>query len=301
MRSLRKWGKRNEATQDTRSDLDALASLLQRWVEQAFPLEHRSKADLAGLVMIWWHLPQVVFGPGSKYEKSFDKERSELWRAGRMGDPPVKALTESLSRAAKRGVRERFLVVGVRLAIEQLASAATPQAVDRWRELADEELPASRLTGWTDEEFSAMQTSGGGGLTAEAHDAVVLARQEAKRVGDHDFDTAHLLLALTRQQGTVAVHALEKSGVDVARLQEDLESLIAERAPLQTDTKGRAVTRALQAAIEEVPFGAHVTTGHVLLGIMADSEGIAAAVLARLGLSPDIVRKQVKRSRARER
>jgi ATP-dependent Clp protease ATP-binding subunit ClpC len=145
-----------------------------------------------------------------------------------------------------------------------------------------------------------MQTDGGG-FSAQAHDAVALAREEAKRVGDHDFDTAHLLLALTRQQGTVAVHTLEKSGVDVARLQEDLESIITDRAPLHAGGRGRAVTRALQAAIEEVPFGARVTTGHVLLGVMADSEGIAAAVLARSGLSPDIVRKQVKRSRARER
>jgi len=301
MRLLTNWGKKYEETQNTRSDLDTLASLLQRWVEEAFPLEHRSKAELARLLVMWWELPQVLFGPRSKYKKSFDKEMGELLRAGRMGDPPVRALTESLSRAARRGVRERFLVVAARLAIDQLASAATPQAVDRWRDLADEELPLSALTAWTDEEFSAMQTSGGGGLTTQAQDAVVLARQEAKRVGDRDFDTAHLLLALTRQQGTVAVHALEKMGVDVARLQEDLESIIAERAPLHADGWGRAITRALQAAIDEVPFGAHVTTGHVLLGAMADHEGIAASVLAPLGLRLDHVRKQVKRSRALER
>jgi hypothetical protein len=301
LRSRPNWGKKNQETQDTRSDLDALVSLLQRWVDEAFPLEHRSKADLAGLLMIWLHLPQVIFGPRSKYEKIFEKEGSELHRAGRWGDPPVGALREALSRASKRGMRETFLVVATRLAIEQLASAATPQAVDRWRQLADEGLPLSALTAWTASEFSAMQSGGGGGLTEQAHDALALGSQEAKRVGDHDFDTAHLLLALTRQQGTVAVQTLERMGVDVARLRGDLESIIAERAPLQTNTKGRAVTRALSAAIDEVRFGARVTTGHVLLGIMADTEGVAASVLARLELSPDSVRKQVRKSRARER
>ena len=127
-------------------------------------------------------------------------------------------------------------------------------------------------------------------LSDEARELVTRAVRQAAEWGSADTDAEHLLWAVTQQPATRSL--LEQAGVDVDALAGQLEQLVphgqvasgdAEEAPPLTP----AAKRALLDAYRQAQQAGSATIGpqHVLLGIGANPDSVAARLLA--GALPD--------------
>jgi ATP-dependent Clp protease ATP-binding subunit ClpA len=172
-------------------------------------------------------------------------------------------------------------------------------------------------------------------FTSEARAAVVRTQDEARRLGQDRIGTEHLLLGVLGGADTVGARALAELGIDAERVREEAANATPATAPTRGDeealrtigidldevrraaeetfgpgaldrgTPGRAghipfrpeAKKALELALREaLRLGhKHIGTEHVLLGIVRDPDGAAAALLRGLGITADRVREAVLR------
>jgi ATP-dependent Clp protease ATP-binding subunit ClpC len=134
-------------------------------------------------------------------------------------------------------------------------------------------------------------------FTQRARRVLALAHQEAESADQGLIGTEHLLLGLLEEEGGVAGRVLRELGLESGRVREMISRLgtggrpKGERIELAPDTQ-----LVLEYALEEArKMGHHyVGTEHLLLGLTR-TEGAAAEVLKKLGITPDQVRRQVRR------
>jgi dihydroneopterin aldolase len=130
--------------------------------------------------------------------------------------------------------------------------------------------------------------------------AVVLACEEARGLGHRYIGTEHLLLGLLWEQKGVVARTLEALGVTPDKVREQVICVVGScvadaedyRRPLTPGAR-----KVLEVALEEALRLGHDYVGaeHILLGLVGESEGIAAQVLYKLGANPDGVHRQVVR------
>lgn len=125
------------------------------------------------------------------------------------------------------------------------------------------------------------------------------AGEEARNLGHNYIGTGHLLLGLLKEREEGAVRALEALNITPDQVRDQVIHTVGygadrgeRRRPLTPRTR-----RALElAAKEALHLGHdHVGAGDILLGLVRESDGIAAQVLYRLGAEPDGVRREVAR------
>ena len=136
-------------------------------------------------------------------------------------------------------------------------------------------------------------------LSVRALRALAIANQEAQRFNHEYVGTEHILLGLVQQGSGICVEILEKLlNVDLQQIYQAVKKLL-KCGPLSAATGQLALTpranKAVQYAIEEMKtFGqARVLTGHLLLGLMREQDGVAAQVLMNLGLRLEDMREQL--------
>ena len=134
-------------------------------------------------------------------------------------------------------------------------------------------------------------------FTEQARKAVVLAQEEARRLGHNYIGTEHLLLGLLRQDQGAAARALSSVGVTLNETCEQIESMVGrgeEGTPEQSPFTPRS-KRVLDFSLREALQLGHsyVDTGHVLLGLVSDPDSVAMHALSRLGVDPDEVHRKV--------
>lgn len=134
-------------------------------------------------------------------------------------------------------------------------------------------------------------------FTERARKVLFLSQQEAKRLGHNYVGTEHLLLGLVAEGEGVATEALQTLGISLQKVRGEVEKIIgAGEAPYLGDV---ALTprakRVLELALDEGRQLGHsyVGTEHIILGLIRESEGVAAQVLKNMGADLDKVRKQV--------
>jgi ATP-dependent Clp protease ATP-binding subunit ClpC len=135
-------------------------------------------------------------------------------------------------------------------------------------------------------------------FTQRARRVLSLAHQEAERLHQREIGTEHLLLGLIQEEGGVAGRVLRELGLEEERVKEMIERVIPpgrlfpERIQLSMGTE-----KVIQNAIDEARKLGHqyIGTEHLLLGLVRETEGTAADVLRRLGVSPEQVRRQTRR------
>jgi four helix bundle protein len=137
-------------------------------------------------------------------------------------------------------------------------------------------------------------------FTDRARKVMALANQEAQRFNHEYIGTEHLLLGLALEGSGVGATALRNLGVDLAAPRTEVEKLIKSGPDVVTIGKRPQTPRAkvaLECAIGEARALNHnyVGTEHLLLGLLRESEGIAAQVLMNLGLQLGQVRNEVLR------
>jgi len=127
---------------------------------------------------------------------------------------------------------------------------------------------------------------------------MALANQEAQRFNHEYIGTEHILLGLVKEGSGVGATVLKNLDVDIKKLRLEIEKLVKSGPDMVTMGKLPQTPRAkkvIEYAIEEARSLNHnyVGTEHILLGLLRESEGIAAQVLMNLGLKLEEVRQEV--------
>ena len=135
-------------------------------------------------------------------------------------------------------------------------------------------------------------------FTDRARKVMALANQEAQRFNHEYIGTEHILLGLVKEGSGVGATVLKNLDVDIKKLRLEIEKLVKRGPDMVTMGKLPQTPRAkkvIEYAIEEARALNHnyVGTEHILLGLLRESEGIAAQVLMNLGLKLEDVRQEV--------
>jgi ATP-dependent Clp protease ATP-binding subunit ClpC len=135
-------------------------------------------------------------------------------------------------------------------------------------------------------------------FTDRARKVMALANQEAQRFNHDVIGTEHILLGLVKEGSGVGATVLKNLDVDVKKLRLEIEKHVKSGPDMVTMGKLPQSPRAkkvIEYAIEEARALNHnyVGTEHILLGILRESEGIAAQVLMDMGLKLEDVRQEV--------
>ncbi len=119
--------------------------------------------------------------------------------------------------------------------------------------------------------------------------AMRLAELEAVHYRHNCLDTEHLLLGLLQLHDCVAARVLKKGHIDLARVRREVESAVppgdegtaSDRRPL---TPGARKAIAFAIAATDRLGHARAGTGHLLLGLLEEAEGVAFRVLCNAGI-----------------
>ena len=135
-------------------------------------------------------------------------------------------------------------------------------------------------------------------FTDRARKVMALANQEAQRFNHEYIGTEHILLGLVKEGSGVGANVLKNLDVDIKKLRLEIEKLVKSGPDMVTMGKLPQTPRAkkvIEYAIEEARALNHnyVGTEHILLGLLRETEGVAAQVLMNLGLKLEDVRQEV--------
>ena len=136
-------------------------------------------------------------------------------------------------------------------------------------------------------------------FTKRAHHVLELAQEEAQRF-QHDYiGTEHLLLGLLREREGVAAQVLNNLGIEIDRVRHAVEAIIGrgERVVLGELRLTPRTKKVIELALDEaLRFNLRfIGTGHLLLGLIREGDGIAAGILENLGLQLEQVRTETLR------
>jgi ATP-dependent Clp protease ATP-binding subunit ClpC len=134
-------------------------------------------------------------------------------------------------------------------------------------------------------------------FTDRARKVVVLAQEEARVLGHNYIGTEHLLLGLCSEGSGVGAVVLEDAGLSLPMLRADVQRIIGEvsGAPQGQIPFTPRAKKVLELALREALKLSHnyIGTEHILLGIVAEGEGVAAQILVSHDLGPEEVRARV--------
>jgi ATP-dependent Clp protease ATP-binding subunit ClpC len=133
-------------------------------------------------------------------------------------------------------------------------------------------------------------------FTERARRSIVLAQEEAQRLGNNYIGTEHILLGIISEGESLAAKVLETLGVNLSKVRQEVEAIVGRGG--QTVQQEMVFTprakRVIELAFEEARQLNHnyIGTEHLLLGLIREGEGVAARVLTNLGVDPAKVRVQ---------
>lgn len=134
-------------------------------------------------------------------------------------------------------------------------------------------------------------------FTERARKVVFYAQQEAEARGHEFVTTEHLLLGLLREQESLGVRILTRIGVNLTQFQTELElSLPKAERPVRRDmTLTMEAKRATDLAYAESQNlrDEHLGTEHLLLGLIRESDSLAAKLLGKNGAKLESVRSEI--------
>jgi ATP-dependent Clp protease ATP-binding subunit ClpB len=143
-------------------------------------------------------------------------------------------------------------------------------------------------------------------LTIKAAEALQAAASEAQRRGNPAIEDVHILAALLAQDETVVVPVLQKVGVNVTRLREQLDAAL-DRLPRQTGgsnaTFSREANKILDAADKEARTlkDEYVSTEHLMIALAAQKGATTRDLLSTQGADADALREAIESVRGPHR
>ena len=126
-----------------------------------------------------------------------------------------------------------------------------------------------------------------GRFTEKAQKAILLAQEEAKRLKHNYVGTEHILLGLIAEDTGAGALALKEFGVDIEKARKEVEKAIG-KGPEEVEIIGFTprTKRIFELSLLQARNLGHnyIGTEHLLLGLLAEGEGVAIVVLQRLGV-----------------
>lgn len=124
-------------------------------------------------------------------------------------------------------------------------------------------------------------------FTASAQRLLTVAQAEADKSGFHYIGTEHLLLGAFADPAAVAARVLDSLGVTELQVRKRLDEVLGrdERTIVQKMVPTSRVKKVIELAFKLCTAAGdpQVSTGHVLIALATEGEGIAAHVLKDLG------------------
>jgi ATP-dependent Clp protease ATP-binding subunit ClpC len=135
-----------------------------------------------------------------------------------------------------------------------------------------------------------------GRFTERAQKVLAYAQEEAVRLGHNNIGTEHILLGLIREGDGIAAKALVALGLNLEKIQNEVEALIGRNPEQPTNIAYTPrAKKVIELSMDEARKLGHtyVGTEHILLGLIREGEGVAARVLNNLEVSLNKARQQV--------
>ncbi len=134
-------------------------------------------------------------------------------------------------------------------------------------------------------------------FTESARRVVFFAQEEAGRLGENYVSSEHLLLGLTRANDSVAARILDRMGVSLGRIRNEIERQVVRgdgRLGQDMQLTPRA-KRIIDLAYDEARQlnNNYIGTEHLLLGLIREAEGLAGRILIKLGVDLEHTRNVV--------
>jgi WD40 repeat protein/serine/threonine protein kinase len=135
-------------------------------------------------------------------------------------------------------------------------------------------------------------------FTDQARKTMAIANQEAFQLCHKYIDTEHILLSLLREDSDIAAIILRDLGVDITKVRIEVKKLVkpdTEIFPMGKLPQTPLAKKVIEYSIEEARLLKHryIDTGHILLGLLRVTQGLAVQVLTNLGVKSEDIRREV--------
>ncbi len=130
-------------------------------------------------------------------------------------------------------------------------------------------------------------------FTDDARRVVVLAQEEARRLQHNYIGTEHILLGLLREDQGAAATALEAANVTLDGARLEVETIIGRG---RSEPSGHIpftprAKKVLELSLRETVRLGHdyIDTGHILLALIREGDGVAVQVMVNLAADPKTI------------
>ena len=137
-------------------------------------------------------------------------------------------------------------------------------------------------------------------FTQRARRVLSLAHKEAALDHTTQIGTEHLLIGLTEVQGSTAGRVLEQLNVTADRVREINAALGPDSAPIETSASKEVLSGDVQDVLRNAVMLAsrsndhYISTEHLLLSLIDNPDNRASRILARMGISSDMIIDQLR-------
>lgn len=136
-------------------------------------------------------------------------------------------------------------------------------------------------------------------LTSQAQQVLVYAHEAVRQFGGTEVRTEHLLLGALSNEANAACRVLEKMGISIDRVRQEVERFTQRGDEVPDDAELTLTPRAqrvidLAHAESRKLHNDYLGTEHLLLGLIMEGEGLAARILTKLGALYTMTLEQVK-------
>jgi ATP-dependent Clp protease ATP-binding subunit ClpC len=134
-------------------------------------------------------------------------------------------------------------------------------------------------------------------FTNQSRRVVVLAAEEARGLHHNYIGTEHILLGLLRDSEGTAATALEAADVTLEGARREVETIIGrgKQEPSGNIPFTPRAKKVLELSLREaVQLGDNsIGTGHILLGLIREGDGVAVQMMINVGADPSSIRQRV--------
>ena len=134
--------------------------------------------------------------------------------------------------------------------------------------------------------------------TPRAREVFTLAQDEATRLNHNFIGTEHVLLGLVKLGRGVAANVLSRQGVDLQKVRTAVEQYVGRGPdvkilfPIPFTPRVKTVLVTAQKEARSLNH-TYVGTEHILLGLLCETDGVAARVLEGFGLGVSQTRQEI--------
>lgn len=136
-------------------------------------------------------------------------------------------------------------------------------------------------------------------FTDEARKVMSTANEQAQQFGNGYIDTGHILSGLVKESGGTGAIILKDLDVNIDKLSSEVEQIPKSREDKERPLQSEGAVNVIKYAIEEARVLEHNYIGseHILLGLLRETDGVAAKILTNLDIKLEDVRQKAKERR----